>query len=449
MPEMSQTYRAIGAALDDVKFFYYMMKGRLDASCCRIIVVVDMAVEGMNNRFVNIIGVAQNVGSRREIAQRLGRALRSTHVRDEATKGIAVPCGIFDKVFLITHEAFKSKDGLYKEGGSTVKTIDEAIDFVLNMDRHTSNLLDIVDYMNSDDVSEQVGADADANLSRFDRFNIIYDIARTKHGGRNPRIGNIVKQYAGNGSQIRKDYVKAYAMSAKDKAPESYRRAVNGQLQDVTINAVEDFVGNVMRLKLPTARDSILNDEREYLEPPSDDGLVVWMKAQGHMESVLKLREALSCDVWRAAALEVHKKIHGSYRVVSMAERMQAPLQEVYSLVTQIEQGLCTSVVAQTKSLLPKLVHEAVLHYLSSTGIKSIDQLAEGGVHNKTGITYVLRERVFIEELRGYVIARILQQDPNNPIFDLMPELRDLEFFRTSFAPSPLWEDLRGMDAAE
>ena len=430
-------------------FFYYMRRGKLDASCCRIIVVVDMAVEGMNNRFVNILGVAQNAGSRREIVQRIGRALRSTHTEDEAAREIMVPCAVFDKVFLITHEAFKSKDSFFREGGTAIETIDNAIDFILNMDHHTSNLIDLSEYMVSDDEPDQIGVDADAKLSRFDRFNIFHDIAIIRREGRNPRVGSIVKQYAGGGSQIRKDYVRAYATSAKDSSPETYRRAVNGHLEDVKVVAADDFVANVIRLNLPSARESILDDEREYVDPPSVTELVEWMTAQGHMESVLKLRDVLSADEWQAVALEVYMKIHGSYRVVSMSERMAPPLQEVHALVAGMEQGLRNSIVAMMKPLLRRVVCESVLYYLQSTGIKSIDQLDEGGSHDRTGITHVLRDRVFADELRGYVLARMLQQNPNHPIFDLMPDLRELEFFKTNYEPSPLWDDLQDRDAAE
>lgn len=424
-------------------FFFYKEKGRIDASCCRIIVVVDMAVEGMNNRFVNIISVAQNVGSNRELVQRIGRALRSTHTKNEASDTIYVPCDVFDKVFIITHEAFKSRESSFnKEPSSTIATIGRAINFILNMERNTSSLEDILDYIMSDDVLARIGPDADAQLTRFEKFNIIYDIARTRRRGKNPQAARLVRDYAGDSSAIRKECVKAYVKSTINGAPESYRRVVNGKIEEKIVQAYEDFVENVMRLELPTMLDRVLDDEREYVPPPSVPELLEWMRTMSGVEYLVELKQTMPEEDWKKMAETFYRKLKGSYGT-SMAERMHSSLQEVYSIIATLKQGFNLSVAATSSSLLENVVKEAVLHYLQVTKIKSIEQLGEGGSHNKTGTTYMLRDQRFIEELRGYAIARILQQDPSNPIFNLMPQLRDLEFFSRQRGPSPLWDDLR------
>jgi hypothetical protein len=318
------------------------------------------------------------------------------------------------------------------------------------MERNTNNLENILDYIQADDVADRVGSSADARLGRFEKFRIISEFAHSRRMGKNPRTSRLVNIYARDGSAIKKDYVRAYVKSVENDATENYHYIANGEIEYSPVNAYEDFVNVVMRLDMPRPRDRILDDEREYVRPLSADELAEWLKTQRDSARLLALRGTMPEPEWQALAQDVYRMMGASYGAVSMSERMKAPLQEVDDLVTHLKQGLDVS--GDPEILLREIVYNAVLHYLRATGIISVEQLAEGGTHNKTGITHVLRDRGFVEEMRGYVIAKLLQQDPSNAIFDLMPELRELEFFAGEPpVDSALWEDLRDHfhDAAE
>ena len=53
--------------------------GKLDAECARFLVVSELAKEGTNNKFCNVIAFAKPIGSMIEAVQVIGRGIRSVH----------------------------------------------------------------------------------------------------------------------------------------------------------------------------------------------------------------------------------------------------------------------------------------------------------------------------------------------------------------------------------
>lgn len=116
---------------------------RVDDKCARILFVVDMAREGVNNPLCCVAGLTHKSDSEIEIVQRpIGRNLRAVTYLDKA--GVRhVPPARLDRVHIIQHEACDS----------TAK-IDEAISFVCNMQDELALLPTIADLLKGDALPE-------------------------------------------------------------------------------------------------------------------------------------------------------------------------------------------------------------------------------------------------------------------------------------------------------
>ncbi len=111
---------------------------RLDAKCARLLFVVGIGREGVNNPPCGPVGVAASLGSVVEWVQRaLGRQLRAVVARRNGT--LLVPPAPLDTVQIITHVAFGNAD-----------TIRRAIDFVCEMEDQLKELPRIEELLEGD-----------------------------------------------------------------------------------------------------------------------------------------------------------------------------------------------------------------------------------------------------------------------------------------------------------
>lgn len=99
----------------------YKHKGQMDRQCARILFVVDMAREGVNNPYCGVVGVACKSTSVLDSVQGwLGRQLRAVYAQEGLT--FRVPPAPLDTVRVVTHSAF-----------GVAGAIREGIDFICNM----------------------------------------------------------------------------------------------------------------------------------------------------------------------------------------------------------------------------------------------------------------------------------------------------------------------------
>jgi hypothetical protein len=115
-------------------FFHYRETRRVSQNAARILIVVDRATEGMNNKYLGVMGVAKKARSILEMVQRLGRLVRSAHYMENGK--FYVPPVAHDMVHVITHVDYDN------EG-----TIEAALAFMLNMSRALEDMVSIDEYV--------------------------------------------------------------------------------------------------------------------------------------------------------------------------------------------------------------------------------------------------------------------------------------------------------------
>jgi hypothetical protein len=135
---------------------------QIDQKCSRILLVVGMGREGVNNPLCGLFGVTSDHLSLIEAVQRvIGRQLRSTVIEHD---GIwSVPPAELDTVGIITHEAFVA---------SLRDVLRDAIDFVVNMDVRLEGMATVADLREGTELPERKGADLTNYLPFVDRLQI-------------------------------------------------------------------------------------------------------------------------------------------------------------------------------------------------------------------------------------------------------------------------------------
>ncbi|WGG51741.1 hypothetical protein [Rugamonas sp. DEMB1] len=219
-------------------FFRYRDTQRLDATCCRFLIVDSMATEGLNNRYLCIWGAAELLCSIREAVQRLGRVMRSVAVWDG--NALFVPPASHDRVYVITHEAFRSKPDAFGLTTSTEDTIGNAIDFITDMYGATDEILSIDEYVGLESVAASAqDLDRPVQPNRRVRCAIAMALGEMLEAGLQPNISEIVRRYGG-AAKLRRQYVRAYAESLLAQAPTTYREIRNGEVIEADLNAIEE-----------------------------------------------------------------------------------------------------------------------------------------------------------------------------------------------------------------
>ena len=107
----NQNYSAKPLDRDHPWFYAKNHRGKVTSRAARILVAVDLATEGVNNKFTNVIGFASTVSSIRSVIQSIGRAVRSTHkvIREDGKTIHEVPSAAVDNISIVTHQRFENR----------------------------------------------------------------------------------------------------------------------------------------------------------------------------------------------------------------------------------------------------------------------------------------------------------------------------------------------------
>jgi hypothetical protein len=136
---------------------------RLDRECSRILLVVGMGREGVNNPLCGVVGITSDHASQIEVVQRIvGRQVRSVVERNEDGIVVRVPPAELDMVTIITHEAFKAVTDALKDG----------IDFVVNMEKRLEEMLTVLNLQQGKEPDEHIAKDPANSLPFADRLQI-------------------------------------------------------------------------------------------------------------------------------------------------------------------------------------------------------------------------------------------------------------------------------------
>lgn len=138
-----------------------VLNGQLDAKCARVLIVVDMGREGVDNSYCTVAGVACKVQSLIEVVQRIiGRQIRSPRAPHRVGGKIVVPIASHDGIRIITHKAYQNRD-----------TIEGGVQFVLNM-RDLAEKMPTVRELEEDKASGKETNPGDCRLTVEQKTNI-------------------------------------------------------------------------------------------------------------------------------------------------------------------------------------------------------------------------------------------------------------------------------------
>lgn len=383
-------------------FFRYRNTRHLDSTCSRFLVVDNMAVEGLNNRYLAIWGAADLIGSVREAVQRIGRVLRSTACRDG--EFFYVPPASHDRVYLITHEALVSKPNALGQFVSTAETIADAVDFLTDMYVATEQIMSIDEYVVMDAPSiDMRDFERSAQLNRWGRFHIAQAIGEVLLSGGTPKPAEMVRRFGGAG-KLRRSYVRSYAESLIAGMPTTFREIRNGELVDVEINAVEDIKKRLLRMQPPDPTE-VLEAERAAVHVMNADQARQWL-SQSTWGVFMRNKWTNEEDPqWLEQINELYRTIAGRFDEHEFDIR-QTPSARMASIAEQVVDQL--GVDDDTGLRVRDLVYEGSLHYLQRLGMPSREDFDVGGRYCRPEVTFALRNELFVSQLETWICYKLL-----------------------------------------
>ena len=203
---------------------------RIDSKCARILLVVGIGREGVNNPLCGIYGMTYDHASDIEVVQRIvGRQIRGvTHEREDGDARLCVPPAELDTVTIVTHQAFdESIDAKLQNG----------IDFVVNMHNRLDEMPTISDLTNKRDLEKLTRHDPDTSLSFIDKIRIAAAI------GANPDVDDdlIVSHYS-RGNEHSERAIADWIDTVRTQPREAVKRLrLNEPLQQIATVLHEDI----------------------------------------------------------------------------------------------------------------------------------------------------------------------------------------------------------------
>jgi len=186
---------------------------RLDAKCSRLLFVVGIGREGVNNPACGPIGVATSQGSIVEMVQRaIGRQLRAVTKRNDGRT--LVPPAPLDTVLIVTHAAFGNADLLAR-----------AMSFVCEMEEQLAGLPRI-DGLDKDGFQEPEDLCRRITLTTQEKIEIAARLGETGLDGTLPDPREVVSCYAGFDTGPRIDRMLDWAMKVRNY-PDAARQEIH------------------------------------------------------------------------------------------------------------------------------------------------------------------------------------------------------------------------------
>jgi Type III restriction enzyme, res subunit/HNH endonuclease len=188
---------------------------RLDAKCARLLFVVGIGREGVNNPACGPVGIATSQGSVVEIVQRaIGRQLRAVTSRREGSAALLVPPAPLDTVLIVTHETFRN-----------TSMIARAIAFVCDMEDQLAELPSIDDLDGSDPKPPEE-IQRGVTLMTKEKIDIAARLGMTGADGSPVPIDEVVTEFAGLDTGPRVGKIREWATRVRAD-PDAARREIH------------------------------------------------------------------------------------------------------------------------------------------------------------------------------------------------------------------------------
>ena len=356
-------------------FFYYRETGRLSQNSSRILIVVDRATEGMNNRYLTVMGVAKRTRSVLEMVQRLGRLIRSAHYADK-NGALHAPALPYDMVHVITH--------MDDENG---QTIERAFQFLRDMRGALEEMLDIETYADHGiDATEDEGRYT-PRLSFDEQLTITDIVGEAILADKRLSVKKILNRFPTQ-KRGKRDLITKFA------------RLLYARNQDAAKRVVKDL----FRADLPHPLDDLVIDDRIRIDPLSPNELEQWCQTKG-LTNMLALADRGSPE-WINAVQEIHRAIEGLYYqgAFSTTQTATGTLEELTATIAQT-----LRLPATRRAVVQHLVENAALDLLGQVGA-TLDRLADDGDLNIPAVVVQLRKPEWRADVRRWVLWEMYRQ---------------------------------------
>ena len=384
-------------------FFRYKRLGKLDTLCCRFLVVVDMATEGMNNKYANVMGLARSCRSVRQILQRVGRLIRSTHTKTERVDGTfeyVAPPANHDAVHILTHCDY----GDQGEGNNNIATIQRAVHFMVDMPNAMQDMMDIEQYVGIDFEHEDEEDGGRVTLTYSELMTITDYIGAAKVDGRNFSTRRMMQ-----------------ALPSNKAAKKILYRNTAKRLYDGVTLTKETIRKTLLTDVLPEPMQDVAVDDKVHLVQLDVEQAKKFLEDNG-IAAAVQLHEVGSAT-WLEAANQIHRAIDNRFRSTQF-ETSQTVMGAIDTLTSEICSlpGLHSKTVREAAS---GIVLEAVLSYLQKMGATGVS-IMEGGKHDIPEIVQELRSESWRAEVKKFVINALLCQGHLKSLAAVLGEIAEV-----------------------
>lgn len=291
-------------------FFQYLKHKNMSHLCSRFLIVVGLAKEGLNHKYVNTVGVAKSSDSMLEQVQFIGRAIRSPHLAPHGPDGQhMVPPSHLDRIKVITHHGFGVSGNIRR-----------ALNFILNMEAEVSPVMSAQEYFDQEHALEDESLSTVLQLSFFAKADIAQTVGRSLRDGKRLHAKSLIDRYGGR-KVIKKNYV---------------RETVTG-LREQREGAIEEFRKSIFARELVPVR--VITDETLYWSI-TDEELLDWINSQDLYRKTFEMFSAMNDEADAMNAMrEWREKLKGSFQTHDIQVRT-SPSAVLDSIVSSFVNGL-------------------------------------------------------------------------------------------------------------
>jgi len=385
-------------------FFRYKETGKMDSKCSRIIIVVDLATEGMNNKYLLVEGIARIMHSTKMSIQSRGRLMRSA-AKWKGIPGVSkliVPPEAFDRIYVITHEAYQSET----VGGvkTNVDVAEESLEFIENMAVTMGSVMTLSQYIDED---FSFGEDEDnwvPKLTFGDYLSIAQKVGIAIESGRKAKIEPMIDSLIGKKAKLMvRRYYRALIESAISNRPAHYTVKRNGS------PATEQcLLSSIIEARLPDEPPSpkdILISEKLHRRAMNEKECREWLivKGIGDFDKYVTMEGSVEAAIAKVNHLDNflfgrHNKVEININETPAA-RVQRIVDDLINII-DADQAEAAEIKRRTE--------ESVLQYLGNMSPKDMSDLAEDGRLFLPQITYELRNPALVSHIQGWVVRSML-----------------------------------------
>ena len=369
-------------------------KGVLDEQCARFLVVSDMAKEGTNNKYCNVIAFAKPIGSMIEAVQVIGRGIRS--VARTVGSELQVPDRYLDNIRVVTHRCFETGDSFVKRQHRIV----EALRFIENMEK-VEDVPSLPQWFSGElEITDPDDPDAtQRGMSNDQLLRMLQQLSRDISRGKRVEVRKYQDDFGGR-SQHRRAEVVEIIEGVKSQDP-----AVQARIQRrIRINN-----------RIEPDGAELLIDEQVDLRIAGDKAksFVLDYDFGPDLEEMFRKAEMTDEQANRFSEKLVPKLRSNDYAGQQVATRVD---------LVEVTRGIAEALVDSARlhdlrSEVHSLVNQGVRHYLGRGAGYSLGRQSDA---NKPAVILRLSEQGIKNKVSGWVLTKLINKNALNDFAEVI-----------------------------